>query len=109
MSSTPPPPVEADEIYHLEPRSQFDTALIGYDDLTNRAVYSRELLINVIVEHAITEINEINEDPENGETIELDEELIYSEAIEQYHYNILNTWLGEGTPIFISSAQLRDD
>ena len=97
MSSTPPPPVEADEIYHLEPRSQFDTALIGYDDLTNRAVYSRELLINVIVEHAITEINEINEDPENGETIE------------QYHYNILNTWLGEGTPIFISSAQLRDD
>jgi len=99
-----------DDVYHIEPRSIYDQALLGYEELTNRAVYSRELIIKVILETVYAEINERNAQAESeDEHIELDEADARDQALEYYEHNILGSYVGDMTPLFISNQLLRDD
>jgi hypothetical protein len=67
----------------LEPAEFFDKAIIGtahrcgHDDIL---AYDRELIIHLLMEDGMTE----------------------EDAIEHFEYNIIGSWVGEGTPIFIS-------
>jgi len=99
-----------DEVYHIEPREIYDQALIGYDELTHCAVYSRELILKVIIDTVYAEIEERNAEIEDDEDkLELDREDAQEQAIEYYVESMLGVDMGEGTPIFVSTQLLRDD
>lgn len=57
----------------------FDNAILGFDDKSNRLIYSITKCINVL----------INEN-------EMDEE----EAFDYFYYNVHGSYMGEKTPIF---------
>jgi hypothetical protein len=61
----------------------FDQALIGYAERCGMlvAAYSREKCVELLVTH---------------------EEMTWEEAIEHFEYNILGSWVGEHTPVFIT-------
>ena len=110
---TPPEPIEAGNIYYLNPRAEYDYALIGFCERTNRAIYSREMIIDLLKRSARERLEEHNQecirenDTEN--IIEFDEDDLHHEAIAYYERELLGEWLGEGTPMFSSSLRLRDD
>jgi hypothetical protein len=57
----------------------FDEAIIGIDELSRRVVYSKTAILYSLME----------------------EGLDYTEAIEHYNYNIIGSYVGEKTPIFV--------
>jgi hypothetical protein len=59
----------------------FDEAIIGFDEVERRLVYDMDIIIEILVLDGMT----------------------YDEAIEYYDFYILNTDIGEGTPIFIKN------
>jgi hypothetical protein len=63
-----------------------DSSIIGIGDrvgMTCVAVYSVEKIVQTFVER---------------------DKLSYEEAYEMYEYNYLNAWLGEYTPIFVTTT-----
>lgn len=71
------------EVSLLEPREQFDKALLGIAESCGsapKAAYSRELVIEC-----------------------LKEEMSEEEAEEWFSYNILGSYLGEGAPTFVEA------
>jgi len=100
-----PYPIEDHERYFIEPRSVYDLALIGYCEHTNRAVYSTELLIQCIINNALAEIERINEDEQDE--IELNEATLYEEAQTFYNEQIVGVWLGDCTPVFVSTQKIH--
>lgn len=110
---TPPDPLEAGNVYYLNPRSEYDFALIGYCERTNRAIYSRELLIDILKRSALEKLTEHNAecevDGDHESIIEFTNEELHAEAVEYYERELLGEWIGEGTPMFSSSIRLRDD
>lgn len=71
----------------LEPE-YFDGALIGYAERCGMlvAAYSRKKCVELLVSN---------------------EEMTWEEAIEHFEFNILGSWVGEHTPVFIT--ELEDD
>ena len=70
------------EALFLDPE-YFDEALIGYAERCGMlvAAYSRQKCIEVLVKH---------------------DEMTYEDAEEHFEFNILGSWVGEHTPIFIT-------
>lgn len=56
-----------------------DDAIIGVDERNLRLVYSIEACINI-----------------------LNKDMSWEDAVEYFEYNVLNTYLGEKTPIFVN-------
>lgn len=56
-----------------------DDAIIGVDERNLRLVYSIEACINI-----------------------LNKDMPWEDAVEYFEYNVLNTYLGEKTPIFVN-------
>tara|TARA_Y100000114_G_C11749742_1_gene323598 strand:- start:200 stop:544 length:345 start_codon:yes stop_codon:yes gene_type:complete len=110
---TPPEPIEAKNVYFLNPRSEYDYALIGYCERTHRAIYSRELLIDILINSARKRLDEHNaecaQEGDDEGIIEFTAEELSAEATDYYKRELLGEWLGEGTPLFCSSVRLRDD
>ena len=63
----------------------FDEAIIGIADRIN---------LNSVVAYSVEKIIEIMVERDN---------MTYEEALEYYEYNILGSWVGENTPIFITT------
>jgi len=57
----------------------FDDAIIGFDESGRRLVYDMDEVINILVDDGMT----------------------HDEAVEYYDFKIANSFVGEGTPIFI--------
>tara|TARA_R110000824_G_scaffold94837_2_gene228511 strand:+ start:566 stop:820 length:255 start_codon:yes stop_codon:yes gene_type:complete len=83
--------VEIDpEILLLEPREQFDEALVGYVNRFGQetiACYDYDLVMEALQTH---------------------QDMSYEEAVEWYHFNMIGAWAGERTPCFISSGSAPD-
>tara|TARA_R110000803_G_scaffold16621_2_gene45675 strand:+ start:345 stop:602 length:258 start_codon:yes stop_codon:yes gene_type:complete len=60
----------------------FDDAVIGYDEQSNRVIYSVKKVVDIIY-------NEM----QNADDFTLDD------AFEHFSFNIQSTWVGEFTPI----------
>lgn len=57
----------------------FDDAIVGLDTLSLRVVYSKQQMIQILI----------------------DEDMTVEDAIEYLEYNTWNTYVGEQTPIYI--------
>jgi len=57
----------------------YDDAIIGLDDASGRLVYDVDKIIRILMEDGMS----------------------YDEAFEFYDYNILNSYVGEKTPLFV--------
>jgi hypothetical protein len=64
----------------------FDDAIIGLEPLSGKVIYDIDLMVSVLV----------------------DEGLSSEEAIEYLDYNVLNTYVGENTPIYIQTIENSD-
>jgi len=82
--------IEAEALL-LEPRELYDQYIVGLGQRGHAtfAIYDRKALIAGEVKHAI-EDEGFDEDVEEG-------------VIEHFEYNILGSWMGEGTPAFLTT------
>ncbi len=78
-----------DEIYEVNPEalfcSGFDDAIIGFAERINLgpvAAYSTEKILNIMMER---------------------DGMSYGEAVEYFQYNVLGSWVGDFTPVFITT------
>lgn len=69
-----------DEALTLEPREQFDKCIVGATYYGDKVVYSAELVIQALME---------------------DSEMTEEEALDYFEYNVIGSYMGDGTPIFI--------
>lgn len=93
-----------DEIAEINPEALmcdgFDEAIIGMAERINLGpvvAYDVEKILSILA--LDMEVDE--SDLEEGETIET---LKYNMAYEYFEYNILGAWMGEFTPIFITTS-----
>ena len=93
-----------DEIAEINPEALlcdgFDEAIIGMAQRINLGpvvAYDIEKILNILA--LDMEVDE--SDLQEGETIE---NLKYSMALEYFEYNILGAWMGEFTPVFITTS-----
>ena len=59
----------------------FDDAIIGICDVTNRVIYSKERIIEILMEEGME----------------------YEDALDHFGFNIAGSYVGEMTPIFCNS------
>ena len=93
-----------DEIAEINPEALlcdgFDEAIIGMAERINLGpvvAYDVEKILSIL--SLDMEVDE--SDLQEGETIE---NLKYSMALEYFEYNILGAWMGEFTPVFITTS-----
>lgn len=93
-----------DEIAEINPEALmcdgFDEAIIGMAERINLGpvvAYDVEKILNILA--LDMEVDE--SDLQEGETIE---NIKYSMALEYFEYNILGAWMGEFTPVFITTS-----
>ena len=78
----------------------FDEAIIGMAERINLGpvvAYDVEKILEILALDMEVEESDLQE----GETIE---NLKYSMALEYFEYNILGAWMGEFTPVFITTS-----
>jgi hypothetical protein len=92
-----------DEIAEINPEALlcvgFDEAIIGMAERINLGpvvAYDVDKMLNILALDMEVEQSDLQE----GETIEM---LKYSMANEYFQYNILGAWMGEFTPVFITT------
>ena len=84
----------------------FDEAIIGMAERINLGpvvAYSTEKIIEIIMRDSVlffTLMEEETKELEEGESIET---LKYQMAYEHFEYNIKGAWMGEFTPVFITT------
>lgn len=81
-----------EELIFLEPRSIFDSMILGVSD--KGIVYDKDALI----EHWRKEYLASSD---------ISEEEAYTQAIEWFEFNVLGAYLGEYTPIYSSKTDLE--
>lgn len=93
-----------EEIAEINPEALlcdgFDEAIIGMAERINLGpvvAYDVEKMLSIL--SLDMEVDE--SDLQEGETIE---NLKYSMALEYFEYNILGAWMGEFTPVFITTS-----
>jgi hypothetical protein len=80
--------IEAEALL-LEPREQFDPCIIGLGQRGHAtfAIYDREKVIEALTEDV---------DPDDMDDAE-------ESAVEHFDFNILGSWMGDGTPAFLTT------
>jgi len=93
-----------DEIAEINPEAiildGFNEAIIGLGERINLGpvvAYDVEKMLNILALDMEVEESDLQE----GETIEM---LKYNMAYEYFEYNILGAWMGEFTPVFITTS-----
>ncbi|CAK0762387.1 conserved hypothetical protein [Gammaproteobacteria bacterium] len=96
--------MEINEIKEINPEAiildGFNEAIIGLGERINLGpvvAYDVEKILNILA--LDMEVDE--SDLQEGETIE---NVKYSMALEYFEYNILGAWMGEFTPVFITTS-----
>ena len=92
-----------DEVAEINPDALlcdgFDDAIIGMAERINLGpvvAYDVEKMITILMKDMEVEVDEIEE----GETIEMKQ---YEMAYEYFEFNIKGAWMGEFTPVFITT------
>lgn len=73
----------------LEPADHYDEAIIGvasrcgHEDIL---AYDADLIIQLLMNDGMTE----------------------EDAVEHFEYNVIGSWVGEGTPIFVSANRMYE-
>ena len=83
-----------EELVYLEPRSTFDSMIIGIASRPYAIVYD----LDAMIEHWKSEFTD--EDT--------DEDRAYEMAWEWYEYNVLGAYWGEHTPVYVSKESVQD-
>jgi hypothetical protein len=93
-----------DEIAEINPEALlcdgFDEAIIGMGERINLGpvvAYDVEKMLSILALDMEVEESDLQE----GETIEM---LKYSMALEYFEFNIKGAWMGEFTPVFITTS-----
>ena len=84
---------EGEDIALLEPRDFYDQFIVGLAQRFNQhfVIYDKDALIAGLVKQAVDEDDELDLlDAETG-------------AIEHFEYNIVGSWVGDGTPAFLTT------
>ena len=89
----------------LEPREEYDQCIMGVDEKSGRIIYSVEKILDTIVDGLMLYYAEHPE--ESRETIDHDD--LYERAIDDYHYNIIGSDLGEHEPIYLRDPVFIED
>jgi len=90
---------EGEGIALLEPRDFYDQFVIGLAQRFNQhfVIYDKDALIAGLVKQAMDDGDEDNLlDAETG-------------AIEHFEYNIVGSWVGDGTPAFLTKYEGEDE
>ncbi len=61
----------------------FNEAIIGVEYISGRVIYDIDMMIKILI----------------------DEEMSYEDAIEHLEYNVLGSYVGENTPIYINQIK----
>lgn len=78
-----------DQIMYLSPRDTYDQAIIGECVSSGRVIYSKDKIIDIL-----------------AESMGLDsEEDRYESAVEFFEYNVLGSYVGTGTPIYLTEHE----
>ena len=88
--------IDADEGVYLA--DGFDEAIIGISERAGRSrivAYDRDKCIEIIISHSSHVGSRSTEDG-----LTCDEK--YEEAVEYFDYNVIGSWLGDGTPEFLT-------
>ena len=64
----------------------YDSAILGLDTEYKRVIYSKEKMIDILVEEGMTDVD----------------------AVEWLEYNVWDTYVGEETPIFLHELTKED-
>lgn len=81
-----------EEFIFLEPRSTFDSMIMGVSD--KGLVYDQDALIEHWRKEYLSESD-------------ISEEEAYTQAVEWFEFNVLGAYLGEYTPIYCSKSNLE--
>ena len=79
-----------EDVLLLEPRERYDSCVIGKCAQTGKAVYSADKIISVLMENM-----------GSGEDEEITEDNAYNMALEYFDFNILGSYVGEMTPLYV--------
>ena len=71
-----------EEALLLEPREQYDKCIVGVTYYGDKFVYDANLVIQSLI---------------------TDQEMTEEEALDWFEYNVIGSYMGDGTPIFIVS------
>jgi len=78
-----------DQIMYLSPRDTYDVAIMGECIFSGRIIYSKNKIIEIL-----------------SESMDLDSETDRHEsAIEFFEYNVLGSYVGTGTPIYLTEHE----
>jgi len=83
-----------EELIYLEPRSTFDSMILGICSKPHAITYDLDAMIS----HWETEFRDE----------ETDEDRAYEMALEWFEYNVLGADMGEHTPTYVSKDALQD-
>lgn len=83
-----------EELIYLEPRSTFDSMIIGVSQKTPSLVYDLDAMIS----YWSKEFQDENTSEEEAHFM----------AIEWFEYNVLGAYMGENTPMYVSKDALQD-
>jgi hypothetical protein len=89
---TPERDGKMDELIYLEPRSTFDTMILGVAEGTPKLVYDLDAMIS----HWVKEFQDKETSEEEAHTM----------AIEWFEFNVLGAYWGEHTPVYVSKSAL---
>ena len=83
-----------DQIMYLSPRETYDVAIIGMCISSSRVIYSKDKIIDII-----------------AKSMDLDSETDrYESAVEFFDYNVVGSYVGTGTPIYLMEhVEVEDD
>ena len=81
-----------EELIYLEPRSTFDTMILGVAEGTPKLVYDLDAMFSYWIKEF--------QDKETSE------EEAHTMAIEWFEHNVLGAYLGEHTPLYVSKSSL---
>lgn len=73
--------IEEEQVIYLSPRETYDSAIIGICESTWRIIYSKDKILEILSR---------------------ENELDNKGAYEYFEYNILGTYMGNCTPIYLS-------
>jgi hypothetical protein len=74
-----------DQIMYLSPKETYDVAIIGECASSGRVIYSKMKILDILAES-------MDHDSEEDR---------YESAIEFFEYNVLGSYVGTGTPIYL--------
>lgn len=82
-----------DQIMYLAPRDTYDQAILGQCMYSGRIIYSKNKILDLIAEA-------MDQDSEEER---------YDGALEFFEFNVLGSYVGTGTPIYLTEHEEEEE